>query len=141
MNQYATTARDYVRDHLPSRYSQISNPEEFFASLGQHIQDQVVDLTPQLAGPDPAGEDYLAKVGRLNAVKRQAEETVMADLVYSQAPENESEDLDDETAGYYADLQETLQDLRRLTSTTLYAEPTPNGGNDSGDPVGSSKNR
>lgn len=138
MNQYATTARDYFRDHLPSRYSQIQDPDQFFQDLGQQIQNQVADLTPQLAGPDPAGEEYLAKLGRLNAAKRQAEELVMADLVYSQAPEHESEDLDPETAAYYGDLQETMQDLHRLTSTSLDDEPTTSGENS--DPVGSPKN-
>jgi hypothetical protein len=29
MTRYATTARDYFRDHLPDRYSEISEPEEF----------------------------------------------------------------------------------------------------------------
>ncbi len=32
----------------------------------------------QLAGPDPVGEGYLEKVGRLNAARMQAEEKVLA---------------------------------------------------------------
>lgn len=123
MNRYATTARNYFRDYLPTRYSQIENPEEYFQELGQQIQDRIVDLTPGLAGPDPAGETYLEKVGRLNAAKQQAEERVMADLVYSQTPENESEDLPEETADYYGDLNQTVLDIHNLTSSAL-AEPT-----------------
>ena len=123
MNRYATTARDYFRDYLPTRYSQIENPDEFFQDLGQQIQDQITDLTPELAGPDPAGEDYLEKVGRLKAAKDRAAEMVMTEMVYSQRPENEQEDLPEETAQYYGDLHQTLQDIHDLTSAAL-TEPS-----------------
>lgn len=46
----------------------------------QHTR--VDDLAYQIEGPDPVGEGYLEKVGRLNAAKRQAEELVLAELVY-----------------------------------------------------------
>jgi hypothetical protein len=119
MNRYGATARDYFRDYLPTRYSQIENPDEFFRDLGQQIQDQIVDLTPELAGEDPAGESYLEKVGRLNAAEQMAAERVMADLVYSQTPENDSEDLPEETTDYYGDLHQTIQDIHDLTSSAL----------------------
>jgi hypothetical protein len=140
MNRYAMTAMTYFQEFLPTRYSQIEDPTSFFQDLGQQIQSQVVDLTPQIAGADPAGETYLEKVGRLNAAQRQAEEIVLKDLVYSQAPENEPEDLDEETAAHYGDLNQTLQDLSSLT-TTLLDEPTSNAGNGSAGPEASSKNR
>ncbi|MEV0287876.1 hypothetical protein AB0H36_27500 [Kribbella sp. NPDC050820] len=125
MNRYGATARNYFRDYLPTRYSQIEDPEEFFQVLGQQIQDQIVDLTPQLAGEDPAGESYLEKVGRLNAAGKQAEELVMADLVYSQTPENDSEELPEETANHYGDLHETIQSIHDLTSSALTEPQEP----------------
>lgn len=125
MNRYGATARNYFRDYLPTRYSQIENPEEFFQDLGQQIQDQIVDLTPELAGEDPAGESYLEKVGRLNAASTQAEELVMADLVYSQTPENDSEELPEETANHYGDLHETIQAIHDLTSSALTESQQP----------------
>ena len=140
MNRYAQTALTYYQEFLPTRYSQIEDPESFFQDLGQQIQSQVVALTPQIAGADPDRETYLEKVGRLNAAQRQAEEIVLKDLVYSQAPENEPEDLDEETAAYYGDLNQTLQDLSSLT-TTLLDEPTSSAGNGSAGPEASSKNR
>ncbi|WP_246858716.1 hypothetical protein [Citricoccus sp. SGAir0253] len=58
------------------------------------------ELTVQIAGPDPTGETYLEKVGRLNAARMQAEEIVRAEMLTPQAEdltgsdqnEDESED-------------------------------------------------
>lgn len=123
MNRYAKTALDYFRDYLPTRYSQIEDPERYFEELGQQIQFEITELTPRLAGEDLKGEGFLAKVGRLKAAEKQATERVMAELVYSQAPENEQENLPEETAEYYGDLHQTLQDIHDLTSAAL-AEPS-----------------
>ncbi|MFI5736068.1 hypothetical protein ACIA49_38500 [Kribbella sp. NPDC051587] len=119
MNRYGATAQKYFRDFLPTRYSQIEDPEDYFQDLGQQIQDQITDLTPELAGLDPKGEGFLAKVGRLEAAKKLAAERVMAEMVYSQVPENETEDLPEETANYYGDLHQTIQDIHDLTGSVL----------------------
>lgn len=42
-------------------------------------QVQTADLTMQLAGPDQPGEDYLAKLGRINNARSRAAEIVTAD--------------------------------------------------------------
>lgn len=55
MNRYAMTAKTYYQEFLPTRYSQIEDPDSFFQELGQQIQVQVVALTPELAGPDRPG--------------------------------------------------------------------------------------
>lgn len=65
---------------------------------------------------------------------------MLKDLVYSQAPENESEELPEETAAYYGDLNQTLADLSTLT-TTIFDEPTSNASSGSDGPDASSKNR
>ena len=92
MNKYGQQARTYWETERPEALSQIPDPTEFFSTLGQQIQDQVIDLSQQLAGPDPTGEGYLEKVGRLNSATMEAEEIVMNDLVYSQEPEGEPEE-------------------------------------------------
>jgi hypothetical protein len=94
MNKYGQQARTYWETERPEALSQIPDPTEFFSTLGQQIQDQVIDLSQQLAGPDPTGEGYLEKVGRLNSAKKEAEEIVMNDLVYSQEPEEEESEED-----------------------------------------------
>jgi hypothetical protein len=81
MNQYGTMARDHWARWLPDRYSQIQDPDSFFTTLGQEVAQQIGDLMLDLAGDDPPGEDYLAKVGRLHMARLQAEEMVLAERV------------------------------------------------------------
>lgn len=81
MNQYGTLAAEHWRTFLPNRYRQISDPEIFFQTLGQQVEEEIAELTQTLAGQDPAGEGYLDKVGRLNAAAQQAREKVLAERV------------------------------------------------------------
>ncbi len=119
MDRYATIAMTYYRNHLSTRYAELENPDEYFRELGEQIQDQLTDLTPQLAGPDQPGEGHLAKTGWLNAARNQAEELVLNEMLYSQKPENEPRDLDEETAACYGELNQTIQDLHDLTRRAL----------------------
>lgn len=64
------------------QFATIQDPEAFFSTLGATVASQVDDLAYQIAEADPAGKGYLEKVGRLNAAKRQAEDVVLAELVY-----------------------------------------------------------
>ncbi len=82
MNRYGQLAQEHWRRWLPTRYAAIPDPEAFLSTLGQEVRDQVADLSQQLEGPDLPGEGYLEKLGRLNMAKLQAEEQVLADLVY-----------------------------------------------------------
>jgi len=81
MNRYATTARRHWERWLPQRFQSIPNPTEFFADLGEQVASQIEDLEAELAGEDPPGESYLAKVGRLNNARQRAEEFVLREQV------------------------------------------------------------
>jgi hypothetical protein len=81
MNQYATQARAHWQRFLPHRYSQIPDPDRYFTTLGQEVEQEIADLTETLAGDDPPGEDFLAKTGRINAAAQQAREKVLAERV------------------------------------------------------------
>jgi hypothetical protein len=94
--EYASRARSYYQDFLPSRYQQIPNPEHFFTDLGQRIENQVQTTERALAGPDSPDEGFLQKVGRLNMARLRAGELVMAQEVYSIPPEIEQETEPDE---------------------------------------------
>src|SRR5260370_39980229 len=74
MNQYGATAGRHGVRWLPERYAAIQDPDSFFSTLGEEVAQQISDLMLELAGDDPSGEDYLGKVGRLNAARNQAEE-------------------------------------------------------------------
>ncbi|WP_115930577.1 hypothetical protein [Citricoccus muralis] len=64
----------------PTQYALIPDPEMWFTTLGQDTENSVGELSVQVAGPDPAGETNLEKVGRLNAARAQAEEIVRAEM-------------------------------------------------------------
>ena len=83
MNEYGRNARTYWQIHLPRRFSAIPAPERtaFFTDLGEQAANQIADLSADLAGDDPPQESYLSKVGRLNAARQQAQETVLAELI------------------------------------------------------------
>lgn len=83
MNHYATMARRHWERHAPARLAEIADPETYFRDLGEQIETQVTDLSVRIAGADRAGEDYLGKAGRLTAARKQAEEAVLTDLVWS----------------------------------------------------------
>ncbi|WP_043807147.1 hypothetical protein [Paenarthrobacter aurescens] len=110
MNKYGRQAQEAWKTASPTRYSQIQNPDEFFANLGEQAQEQVDELQVKIAGPDPKGEGYLEKVGRLNAARNQAEEIVRYDLL--SPPETEGEDEEDEYVN--PSIQEYLDSMREV---------------------------
>ncbi|MFF1831122.1 TnpV protein [Paenarthrobacter sp. NPDC058040] len=90
MNKYGRQAQEAWKIASPTRYGEIQNPEEFFTKLGEQAQERVDELQVKIAGPDPKGEGYLEKVGRLNAARGQAEEIVRYELL--SPPETEAEE-------------------------------------------------
>lgn len=87
MNRYAYLASQHWRETDPERYAQIPSPEAFFANLGEEVESLIQELTDLLAGPDLPGEEFLAKVSRLNAARSMAEERALADLVWLTSPQ------------------------------------------------------
>ena len=81
MNRYGRRAQVYWQEFLPSRYVQINNPEQYFTRLGEQMSTEINLLALRLAGHDPAGETYLAKVGRLRMVRLQAEEQIIRETL------------------------------------------------------------
>ena len=75
----------------------LSNTTEHFSQMGEQVEAEVQALLPTLEGTDPAGETYLQKVGRLQAARATAEETVLAEYQpSSDSPEpDEPEDWDE----------------------------------------------
>lgn len=92
MNKYGEMARRHWEQTDPARVAKIADPVEFFSTLGRQVESKVLDLQTRLAGPDPAGESYLEKVGRLNAANAQAEEAVFAELAWITPTETDDED-------------------------------------------------
>lgn len=83
MNEYGVMAQRHWQRWLPQRYAAIEDPEEFFAELGEEVAAEIADRWAEMraAAGNPPGEDFLEGVGRLNALRKQAEEIVLADRV------------------------------------------------------------
>jgi hypothetical protein len=67
---------------LPLHYAAIPDPVRFFNYLGEHVLDEVDALADEIAGDDPPGEGYWAKVQRLTMARHTAEELILGDLIY-----------------------------------------------------------
>jgi hypothetical protein len=83
VNQYGTLALQHWKQWLPARYAAISDPEDFFSALGEQVAAEIASTWAEMSAAEgnPAGESYLDRVGRLNMIRKQAEETVLDRLV------------------------------------------------------------
>lgn len=83
MNEYGAMARKHWRQHLPQRYAAIEDPDAYFAALGEEAAAEIADRWAELQAQagNPPGEDFTDRIGRLNALRKQAEEVVLADRV------------------------------------------------------------
>jgi hypothetical protein len=112
MNKYGRQAQEAWKTASPTQYSKIQNPDEFFTKLGEQAQEQMDQLQVKIAGPDPKGEGYLEKVGRLNAARNQAEEIVRYELLSPPETEDEDENINPELQRYLNSMAEA-EELRQ----------------------------
>ena len=109
MNKYAHMAARHWERFLPDRLHAIPENERnaFFTGLGEQAAAEIEELQTRLAGPDPVGEEYLEKVGRLNAARMQAEEVVLRELILPapEAQEEEDDSLSEADREFYEDLR------------------------------------
>ncbi|MFM2415795.1 MAG: hypothetical protein RL385_518 [Pseudomonadota bacterium] len=89
MNRYGAMAQKHWQKWLPSRYNQVPNPEAFFTDLGEQVLERITSLEMAIAGDDPPGEDYLAKLRRLTMARRDAESDVLREMVLIEPEEGD----------------------------------------------------
>jgi hypothetical protein len=99
MNRYGEMARDHWARWLPARYAAIEDPESFFSDLGNQAGERVSALAYQMAGDDPPGEGYLAKVGRLGEARHRAEQIVLNEMILLEPEPGADEDSLDSPSG------------------------------------------
>ena len=89
MNHYGRQAQEL----WAARRSPVGMPEEtFFTTLGETIDQRVVSIQTALERSLPASTSYLGLVAELGAIRAQAIEIAMYELVYSAiAPESPAE--------------------------------------------------
>ena len=83
MNQYGAIAQQHQKRWRPASYAAITDPTAYFTNLGEEAAGKITRLWAQMRAQagNPPGEDYLARVARLNALRKQAEEVMLADLI------------------------------------------------------------
>ena len=99
MNTYGKFAQEAWKTTAPAEYALIPDPDQWFEALGEEAAQRVGELMMELAGPDPVGETYLEKVGRLNASKMQAEEIVRAEMLTPDPSVQQEPEEDEEESG------------------------------------------
>ena len=112
MNKYGKFAQEAWKTTAPEEYALIPDPEAWFQRLGEEASIRVDDLMMQLAGPDPVGETFLEKWGRLNASKMQAEEIVRAEML-TPDPSVQQEPEEDEEESGVAQMLQAIQESNR----------------------------
>lgn len=86
MEHYGLLARDHWRDYAPNQYQELvdaGEAEAFFTELGQTASDRISAIRQQLERELPKDLPYLEKVGQMNVIRKQAEEIVLGEMVYS----------------------------------------------------------
>jgi hypothetical protein len=81
LNYYGELVRRQWQGCLPDVYQQIRDPSAFFAVLGEVIAQRIDEHADHLAGDDPHGEGYLAKVARLTAARDHSKERVLSEYL------------------------------------------------------------
>ena len=113
MNTYGKFAKEAWRTTAPAEYALIPEPNQWFEALGEEAAQRVGELIMELAGPDPMGETYLEKVGRLNAAKMQAEEIVRAEMLTPDPSVQEEPEEEDEEESGVARMLQAIQESNR----------------------------
>lgn len=87
MNRYGLLAQQHWMTHAPTAFRDLENPEKFFTQMGDSAAFQIDQLASELESRIPTGLEYLEQAQQISMCRRQAEEQVLAELVYSREAE------------------------------------------------------
>lgn len=103
MNRYGRMAYDHASQHQPKSFASMADPITHFSRLGEEVENRVTTLRDQLLGslrPSESLEDYRQ---RSYQARRQAEEVVLAEMVWTE-PEPTTHPDDDQVLAYRSQL-------------------------------------
>lgn len=86
MNTHGQHAMETMKNHDPETFSQIPNPEEYFSTLGQQIQEQIWSTTESLLPQRTENQTEMEFIGLSNMARFRARETVYQEMIYSSIP-------------------------------------------------------
>lgn len=99
MNRYGRMALDHTRQHRPKAFAALADPTGHFTRLGTEIEVQIGDLRDRMLGSPEENETVEEYRRRSYGARRQAEEIVLATLVWTD-PEPKSVPDDEEVLDY-----------------------------------------
>ena len=102
MNKYGLIAQEHWKKYAPARYATLTDPDAYFRTVGESAASQIDQIASSLERQLDPDLPYLERVGQMNSIRLQAEETVLNDLVYS---------IESEQTSLAAELEEMLGDL------------------------------
>ncbi|MGW2421324.1 hypothetical protein ACWC0C_19115 [Streptomyces sp. NPDC001709] len=122
MTNYALEAQAYWRRWLPRTHANLAHPDSFYQQLGEDVQDRVIAVWDALAEIHltPDITNHSKRAGLLQLLRRQAEHTVMQDLIQL-PPETDTAQPHTEPAAHQARLSDfdTRLSQRQQTIRTL----------------------
>lgn len=99
MNRYGRMAYDHASQHQPKSFASMTDPLDHFCRLGEEVENRITTLRDDLLGsprPSETPEDYRQ---RGYQARRQAEEIVLAEMVWTE-PEPTTHPEDDQVLAY-----------------------------------------
>ena len=131
MNRFGREAMAIWADRAPDSLAEIPDQEVFFTALGNEAEGAWIDLSRELAGPDLPGEEFLAKVGRLNNARMRAAEIIRSEMLMppssmsvaplEEAPDDDPDGVDPVMRSWQTRedaLQEAREEDRRSSQST-----------------------
>ncbi len=103
MNRYGRMAYDHASQHQPKSFASMADPITHFSRLGEEVENRVTTLRDQLLGslrPSESLEDYRQRGYQAH---RQAEEVVLAEMVWTES-EPTTHPNDDQVLAYRSQL-------------------------------------
>lgn len=81
-SRYVMLARREWSEQAPSVVEQLEDPQAFFQDLGMRAATRIGQMCEQMNAQVLRNLSYLERVGQLKAIRKQAEELVLQDLIY-----------------------------------------------------------
>lgn len=124
MNRYGRMAYDHTSQHQPKSFASMTDPLDNFSRLGEEVENRITTLRDDLLGsprPSETPEDYRQ---RGYQARRQAEEIVLAEVVWTE-PEPTTHPEDDQVLAYRSRLAMVSRTLASADRdwTEVTAEP------------------
>ncbi|MEX2548451.1 MAG: hypothetical protein WD830_11805 [Chloroflexota bacterium] len=104
MNRYGRMAYEHTKQHRPTGFGALTDPTAFFSTIGEEAAAQITRLRDEMLGPQRSGENLEAYRRRSYQAQHQAEELVLAELVWLPAETGAVQPEDEQVLDYRARL-------------------------------------